>query len=295
VEEGQQEGQAGLEAWLKADWEEGIQGSKGPSKEETERLEEWLWARAEVEEGREEKGRRYERGTAIYIDDVMSKHGGPWGALLTWFHQCQIAVEKGIQFKSSKIEVFAPMIDMLGMEVSEEGRRPSMERVQGIRKMKQPETRGQVVAFLGLCMWYRDFVPRLSQRSGALREGISPAKKKWRFKMTEEMVKEWADLRGSLEMETMLGWYDERKELRVVADASGEAVGAVLEQKEKEGPQEGVWRPLAFRSRRFTGPEKNWPVPEKELYSVVWALRQFHVFAALLFTSPHFFSHTRFE
>ena len=58
-------------------------------------------------------------------------------------------------------------------------------------------------------------------------------------------------------------------------DASGKAVGAVLEQEREVEPVKKVWVPVGFFcSRKLVKGQLNWNPKEKETYAVVSALRK---------------------
>ena len=57
-------------------------------------------------------------------------------------------------------------------------------------------------------------------------------------------------------------------------DASGKAVGAVLEQEREFSPGEKGWVPVGFFSRKLAKGQLNWTPREKETYAVVSALKK---------------------
>jgi RNase H-like domain found in reverse transcriptase len=62
---------------------------------------------------------------------------------------------------------------------------------------------------------------------------------------------------------------DSSKPCIVTCDASDIRIGAVLEQKGEHGSH-----PDAFASRKLSSAEKHYPVPERELLSIVYALKK---------------------
>ena len=52
-------------------------------------------------------------------------------------------------------------------------------------------------------------------------------------------------------------------------DASGTAYAGILSQLWEDG-----WHPIAYFSRKFSGPELNYPVYDKELMAIVMGFRQ---------------------
>src|SRR5436190_14759444 len=60
----------------------------------------------------------------------------------------------------------------------------------------------------------------------------------------------------------VLRHYDPDCKLRMETDASGTACAGILSQKWKDG-----WHPIAYFSRKFSGPELNYPICNGGLYS----------------------------
>jgi hypothetical protein len=67
----------------------------------------------------------------------------------------------------------------------------------------------------------------------------------------------------------VLRHYDHRRKLRVETDASGAAYAGILSQKWEDG-----WHPIAYFSRKFNGPELNYPIYDKELMAIVMSFQQ---------------------
>ena len=61
-------------------------------------------------------------------------------------------------------------------------------------------------------------------------------------------------------------------EIAMSADASGEAVGAVLQQRSREG---GAWEPLAYFSKKLRPPELKYSAFDRELLAVYLGIRHF--------------------
>jgi RNase H-like domain found in reverse transcriptase len=62
---------------------------------------------------------------------------------------------------------------------------------------------------------------------------------------------------------------DPSKPCIIACDANDICIGAVLEQESKNGPH-----PVAFASRKLSSAENNYPVHERELLAIVYALKE---------------------
>jgi hypothetical protein len=72
----------------------------------------------------------------------------------------------------------------------------------------------------------------------------------------------------------ILAIFDPEKEAVLETDASDYAIGAYLTQKGVDGRE----RPVAYYSRKMTGPELNYDIHDKELLAIVEALREWRVY-----------------
>ena len=68
-----------------------------------------------------------------------------------------------------------------------------------------------------------------------------------------------------------LGYFDKDAPTQVIADASPVGLGAVLTQKQKNGP-----RVICYASRSLTDTERRYSQTEKEALALVWACEKFH-------------------
>ena len=64
--------------------------------------------------------------------------------------------------------------------------------------------------------------------------------------------------------------FKKKKPLRIICDASKQALGAVLQQKEDMG-----WKQISYASRFLTELEVKYSINELELLAVVWAIEHF--------------------
>ncbi|POM77923.1 Pol protein, partial [Phytophthora palmivora] len=75
-------------------------------------------------------------------------------------------------------------------------------------------------------------------------------------------------IKASLQQAPVLALPDENKSFSVVCDASDYAIGCALLQKDDEGHE----RVISFQSRQLKAAERNYPVHDKELLAVKYAL-----------------------
>ena len=72
----------------------------------------------------------------------------------------QKLIAAGLKLKESKCDFSKKEIHYLGHLISSEGIHPLLEKLDTIRNMPRPKTPKEIKQFLGLCGYYRKFIPR---------------------------------------------------------------------------------------------------------------------------------------
>jgi len=180
----------------------------------------------------------------------------------------QRLVKVGMQLKPSKCTFFARKIEILGHRITQEGPTPISKGVEAILPMPTPTNTSAVRRFLGLCGYFRDFIPCMSTRTETLRSllknGVS-------FRWTEETAREFQALKQAITgTDVMLFHPDWNAHFELYVDASKLGCGGMLAQE-----KDGVPRPVRFASRAFTPAESRWTTIHQELFAVKWGLEQF--------------------
>ncbi|POM80725.1 Pol protein [Phytophthora palmivora] len=80
-------------------------------------------------------------------------------------------------------------------------------------------------------------------------------------------------IKACLQQAPVLALPDENKSVNVVCDASDYAIGCALLQKDDEGHE----RVIPFQSRQLKAAKRNYPVHDKELLAMKYALVKFRV------------------
>ena len=164
----------------------------------------------------------------------------------------------------------ASEIPVLGCFVSKDGVRPDPEKIRTINEWPQPTCVKELRQFLGLATYlhkysynYAGIVYPLSQ---LLRKD-----QEWQW--TKECQEAFLTLKKSLMEAPILALPDQDRPFYVVCDASNFAIGNALMQKDNEGRE----RVISYCSRQLRGAERNYPVHDKELLSMKYALAKHRV------------------
>lgn len=175
-----------------------------------------------------------------------------------------------------KCEFFKSELEYLGFIVSKDGLRMDPKRVETISEWRDhpPKTYRDVQVFIGFCNFYRRFIygfagiaRPLHQLLHGMKNGKKPGliAENWQEPEQEAFER----LIDAFISAPVLRHYDPDRKLRMETDASGTAYAGILSQKWEDG-----WHPIAYLSRKFSGPELNYPIYDKELMAIVMSFRQ---------------------
>ncbi|KRZ81326.1 Retrovirus-related Pol polyprotein from transposon opus [Trichinella sp. T8] len=172
----------------------------------------------------------------------------------------------------AKCVFFAPDLEFLGFKVCSQGIRALAEKVEAIRRFRQPTTMHELRQFLGCVNFYRRFIQQAATLLAPLEKLTSSHDSHNKLKLPEDAVNAFDEVKEALANATLLSHPQEDSALSLVVDASDHA--AALQQRHK-----GRWSPLAFFSRRFQPREMRYSAFGRELLTIYLAIqgRQFTV------------------
>ena len=168
--------------------------------------------------------------------------------------------------KKSKCSLFQQEVEFLGHHVGVNGLRIMEDKLQAVTDWPPPSNVREVRAFLGLVGFYRRFVKdfsRIALPLTALTRTVTGAPFSW----GPEQQRAFDELKGGLQKAPVLILPNPQLPYTLHTDASGFAIGAVLQQDQGNGLQ-----PIAFLSKKMSDAETRYPVHEQELLAIVTAL-----------------------
>jgi RNase H-like domain found in reverse transcriptase/Reverse transcriptase (RNA-dependent DNA polymerase)/Integrase zinc binding domain/Chromo (CHRromatin Organisation MOdifier) domain len=168
--------------------------------------------------------------------------------------------------KKSKCEFAKREVNFLGHRISAEGISVDPEKVKAIVSWPDCKNVGEVRSFLGLAGFYRRFVERFSHHATALTQ-LTGKKVKWEW--GEEQMLAFSTLKQAVSSAPVLITPDSSLPYTITTDASGYAVGGVLQQDQGNGLQ-----PIAYMSKKLLPAEKNYTVGEQEQLAIITALKE---------------------
>ena len=154
----------------------------------------------------------------------------------------------------------------LGFVISENGIKPDEKKVEAIRSLPVPTCVREVRSFIGMCSYYRRFIPNFSQIAEAI---VALTRKYAHYKWSEAHQRAFDYLKDSLTAVPLLVYPDSYKPYVLYTDASDTCIGACLTQE-----CEGDEKPIYYLSHKLSRSQCKWSVVEKECFAIHFALQK---------------------
>ena len=145
---------------------------------------------------------------------------------------------------------------------------PEMNKIQKIQDAPVPRNKKEVRSFMGLCGYYRKFVPNFATIAHPLTDLTkkdAPNEVVWNL----DCERAFDTLKTRLVSQPVLQLPDLTQSFVLRTDASDQGVGAVLLQEKDK------LHPVAYASRKLSSAEGKYSTVEKECLAVVWAVDKF--------------------
>lgn len=209
-------------------------------------------------------------GCLIFIDDIIV-HGSDQGEHDTRLRKVlQRLDEWNVVLNKGKCIYGVSEMKVLGHVLSADGIKPDTDKLESIRRFREPKSGEEVRSFLGLVNYLSRFIPDLATLTYPLRQLTV---QKQNFCWGSEQQTAFDKLKERMVCPTTLGYFDVADRTQLVADASPVGLGAVLIQINKQGS-----RIIAYASKSLSDVEKRYAQIEKEALALVWAVERFHFY-----------------
>ena len=212
--------------------------------------------------------------TMAYLDDIIIFSRNECEHLKHIQIIFQKLIDAGLKLKDSKCDFFKKEIHYLGHLISSEGIHPLPEKLDTICNMPRPKTPKEIKQFLGLCGYYRKFVPRFSDIARPLSKLTAHDAV---FVWCEQCELSFQMLKDTLVSAPILKYPDTSKPYTIFTDASKYGWAGVLMQEHTSvlnGKETTTKHPVVYVSGLFHGSQLNWAAMTKEAYAIYMTIKK---------------------
>jgi transposase InsO family protein len=203
------------------------------------------------------------KGVVVYLDDLLV-----YAKTFKEFMRILDIVLGRLDAAGAKIHLgksdFLPReLKYLGMLFTPQGVFHLPDRVKKLNSYPEPQTKKQLLSFLGFANYFRTFIPKFSSHEAQLRSLETRA-----FKYTTADHQAFQYLRTAVTTDSSLASFEADAHTEVHVDASGTGLGAILIQRQASGSM----RVVSYASRLLSPVEQRYSNTERELLAIQWAI-----------------------
>lgn len=202
-----------------------------------------------------------------YLDDVIIYST----SLQEHLDKCKQVFDRfrahNLKIQLNKSEFLQKQVKFLGHTLTDKGLQPNEDKIKAVKNFPLPKTQKEIKSFLGLVGYYRKFIQDFAKLTKPLTKCL---KKGSKINMSSEYIQAFEKCKEVLINAPILQYPDFEQPFILTTDASDVAIGAVLSQG-----QIGSDKPVAYASRTLSETEQRYSTIEKELLSIVWAIKYF--------------------
>ncbi|GJP52565.1 hypothetical protein CLOM_g11667 [Closterium sp. NIES-68] len=192
----------------------------------------------------------------VYLDDILIYSRDMQQHVEHLRRIFEILLRERFYVKLSKSDFALENAQFLGHIVSAQGVHVDPKKIKAVRTWKTPENVKELQQFLGFANYYNRFVPQYAKIATPLTNLL---KKNTPYKWEPQHQEAVEQLKQALTSAPVLILPDPERDYVIEADASDQAVGAVLMQDQGNGLQ-----PIAYLSKKLHGPELNFLIYDME-------------------------------
>ena len=182
-----------------------------------------------------------------------------------------------ITLRKEKCEFGKTSIEFHGHLFTENGLKPSPNKVKAVSECKPPKSREELVSFLQMMAYLSRYICNFSSRSKPLRKITRKGQK---FAWSQEQQLAFEDLKKAITTAPVLIPYDPERQTRVICDGSPTGVGGGLFQQTAKG-----YQPVHFVSRSLSETEKRYSQIEREALAAEFTTKRLYMY---LLGAKHF-------
>ncbi|RAQ98663.1 putative gag-pol poly protein [Stemphylium lycopersici] len=166
-------------------------------------------------------------------------------------------------------------LEVVGYEVSPDGRHPNQRKVEKILNWPPCKNQKEVRSFIGICVYYRIWVLHFAIVAKPLFRLLRDSDE---FAWLKEQDEAMYTLKQAIVTAPALVNLDysdtDTYKIYLMTDASQEGAGACIEQLKEDGKR----HPVRFESTLWSAREQTWHSTKLECKAVLWALKKFRTY-----------------
>lgn len=181
-----------------------------------------------------------------------------------------VLVNNGFKLSLEKCNFFKTTVTYLGYVISPQGISVDVERIRCIKEYPRPTNVKKLKRFLGLLVYYKKFIPNLSNKCYQL---FNLLKKNVPFKWNDNYENVFLEVKKAFCEQLMLIHPDFSKLFVLRCDSSFFCIGGYLLQY-----QQNVEKPICFLSKTLNQTQQLYSTVEKEALALTYLLQKFRYF-----------------
>jgi len=198
--------------------------------------------------------------TAVYVDDILVFSQNVEAHMQHLAKVFNALGEANFRISMKKSILGVEEIEYLGHILTPGQVHQHPKKKEAVANFPEPQSAKAVRRFIGMTGYYRKFIKGFAKIANPLMELVSL---KGRIKLNEEQVKSFNTLKNALVQAPLLELFRSDRETRIEVDSCAVGVGAVLSQA-----IDGVWKPVAYFSKKFPQTVKAYASREAEAYGI---------------------------
>jgi DNA-directed RNA polymerase subunit RPC12/RpoP len=210
----------------------------------------------------------------VYVDNIVFGSN-------TWeehaFHS-RAVIERltasNLRIKPSSIQLGHSELHCLGHVLTPHGVAVDPAKINSIHQWPAPKTGKELQSFLGLCVFLREHVRHYADITGPL----EAVKNNSPFEWNEQLDQCFSLVKKALSSTVVLAHPDFTRPFHIATDASQTGAGGVLFQPSTPDEHITPTNIVAICSKNLNNHRRRWPAYKKELFGIVYSLRQFHTY-----------------
>ncbi|KAL0901247.1 hypothetical protein ABMA27_006539 [Loxostege sticticalis] len=211
-------------------------------------------------------------GVLAYMDDIVIGSKSIDEGMEKLQRVLDMLREANLTLNIKKCHFFKTTIEYLGFEISADGVRPGLRKVEAVAAFPTPRNPHEIRQFIGLASFFRRFVRNFATLAKPL-TSLTKADAKWSW--GQDQLDAFVKIKEILTTRPVLAIYNPNHSTELHTDASQLGIGGVLLQREHE---KSPLTAVAYFSRQTTPEEQHLHSFELETLAVVMSLERFRVY-----------------